>query len=151
MRCSSPRGTGRAWRWPRATQRSSGWRRLRGLRHEPEVAVRGALHDRLGARERDVRVEALDQGEVAVARQERADLGDAEAPVHLGIAAARDIEGQALRRRLERVHLVRVALLPVLERGGEAAEVVAAHLARELAALLARDLDDDVAGDREDT
>jgi len=108
-----------------------------------------ALHDGLGARERDVRVETLDEGEVPVAREQRADLGDAEAPVHLRIAAARDVERQALGRRLERVHLIRVALLPVLERGGEATEIVAAHLAGELAALLARHLDDDVASDGE--
>jgi len=109
-----------------------------------------ALHDRLGARQRDVRVEALDEREVAVTREQRADLGDAEAPVHLRIAAARDVERQALRRRLERVHLIRIAFLPVLERGGEATEIVAAHLAGQLAALRARHVDDDVAGDGED-
>src|SRR6185369_12920364 len=150
MRCSSPRATGPAWRWARAMRRSSAGRRLRGPRHEAEVAVGCALHDGLGARERDLRVEALDEGEVAVARQQRADLGDAEAAVHLRIAAARDVERQALGRRLERVHLIRVTLLPVLERGGEAAEIVAAHLAGQLAALLARHVDDDVACDGED-
>ena len=75
--------------------------------------------------------------------------GMPRAPVHLGVAAAGDVEREALGRLLERLHAIRVALLPVVERGGEAREVVAAHLLGELAPLLPRDVDDHVAGDGE--
>src|SRR5712664_4237174 len=99
---------------------------------EAEVAVRRPLRHRLGARQLHRRVEALDQREVAVAREQRADLRDAERAVHLRVPAARDVERELLLALLQHVHAVGVALLPVLQRGGEVAEAVAAHALGQL-------------------
>ena len=61
-----------------------------------EVAVAGALHDRLGALELELGVVAFAEGAVAVARQEGADLAQAHRLVGLGVAAAHDVEGEGI-------------------------------------------------------
>src|SRR5215510_13860327 len=116
---------------------------------EAEVAVRGALHHGLRARQLHRGIEALHQREVAIAREQRPDLRDAERAVHLGVAAAGDVERELLVGLLEHVHAVGVALLPVLQRGGEVTEAVATHALRQRLALLAGHVDDDPPRDLE--
>src|SRR5689334_19448468 len=59
-----------------------------------EVATRRALHDGLRPREAHLGIEAVDERRVAIARQHRAELGDAEGAVELGVATAGDVELQ---------------------------------------------------------
>src|SRR6185437_3557577 len=61
----------------------------------------------------------------------------AERAVHLRVAAPRDVERELLLAPLQHVHAVGVALLPVLQRGGEVAEAVSAHPLGQGLALLA--------------
>src|SRR5207302_10657697 len=63
-----------------------------GLFAKPEVAARGAFHDRLRPRQLEIRAEAGDHGMVAAAVDERAELGEAELLVELCVAAARHVE-----------------------------------------------------------
>src|ERR1700730_13117845 len=138
--------------WPGEPPVSGGFRTssfrgvaLRPPQLEAEVAVRRPLHHGLGAGQLHRRVEALDQGEVAVTGEQRADLRDAERAVHLGVPAPRDVERELLLALLQHIHAVGVALLPVLQGRGEVAEAVAAPAPGQLLALLARHVDDDPA------
>src|SRR5690606_13074629 len=70
-----------------------------------EVAVGRAAHDGLGAAELDVRVEALHQRAVTVAAARRAQLGQTERPVELGVLAAGDVEREPLLGQLDHLGL----------------------------------------------
>src|SRR3546814_7578496 len=86
----------------RPPRRASAGRRVRriGLRADAisEVAMRCARHDGLCSFEGDAGIEPLAERAVAIARQQVADLAEAHVPVHLGIAAARDVEIEPLAR-----------------------------------------------------
>jgi hypothetical protein len=108
-----------------------------------------ALHDGLRALEIHRAVETLHQGVVAVAGEQRAELRHPEGLVHLRVPAAGHVEGIALGRILEHVHLQRIALAPGLEAAGQVRQPIAARLLGEPSALLARHVHDHVAGEGE--
>src|SRR5216684_4501700 len=57
-----------------------------------KVAVAGALHDGLRARELDVRTKSLGQREVRTADQQESELRLTQLLVELGVSASRNIE-----------------------------------------------------------
>ena len=77
-----------------------------------EIAEGRALHDRLRARELYMRVEPLHQRAVAVAGEDRAQFGDAQGLVQLGIAAACDVKVKHLLAAFQHLDLQRVVLRP---------------------------------------
>src|SRR5690349_18179901 len=82
------------------------------LFHPPvtEIAVAGALHDGLRAGELDAAAKAIGDGEVGRAHQQEAQLGLAERLVELGVAAARDIQGEGVVRLLVDAIIERLVL-----------------------------------------
>src|SRR5258708_24612353 len=85
--------------------------RLRLLR-EAKVAVRGAFHHGLRARELEIRIEALDHGVVAIAMDEVTQIGETELFVEFGVAAARHVEVEPIVARGDDVDIETAAPRP---------------------------------------
>src|SRR5690242_4058223 len=78
-----------------------------------EVAVARALHDGLGTCHLQVRVIALAERAVPIARKQSADLAEAHGLVHLRVAAAGDVEVVVALVAVERFDLEGVLGGPV--------------------------------------
>ncbi len=106
-----------------------------------------AFHDGLGALQFHVGVEAFDQGEIAVAGKQGAQLGDAEGAVQLGVAAASYVEVKGVFAAFELLNFQRAVALPGGQGIGESGQAIVALLAGHGGALLVGDGDDGLAQD----
>ena len=86
---------------------------------------------------------------IALARQHVAELGDAEGPVHLGVAAAGDVERQPLVRLLDQTQFQRAVARPRLPPREERRQRGVAG-GRHRPSLIAGDSRDRLAGDGHD-
>src|SRR3954471_7775842 len=85
----------------------------------PEVAVAGALHDRLGAGELHAGAEALGHRLIGAAHQQEAELRHAEPLVELGVATASDVGVERVRGALDDLVVQGVARGELLEARGQ--------------------------------
>src|SRR5437773_4159803 len=86
--------------------------------HPPvtEIAMVGALHDGLRARELHIGAKSVGDSEVGGADQQESEFGLAERLVKLGVAASRHIERESIVRLLADAVVERLALRVGLER-----------------------------------
>ena len=119
-------------------------RRLFGLRlflhFVPEIAERRALHDRLSPRQFQVLVVPGREVEVPSAGEDETQVLHPEVPVHLGVAAARDVVVIPLLIHLQHVDLKRVVRRPCALARDIGRDVVSTRLLTEGSALVLCDL-----------
>ena len=87
--------------------------RLR-LPGEAEVAMRGAFHHGLRARQPEIGIESLDHRVVAVAMDEMAQFGETELLVEFGVATARHVEIEPIVARRDDLDIEAAASRPDL-------------------------------------
>src|SRR5262249_59769976 len=103
---------------------------------EAEVAAAAALHDGLASREREGVVEALHHGAIPVAVDQHAEVRQAELLEQLGVAAAGDVERQAVLRLVDDLEVEAAGAGPHRFRNLAHARDVAAEPFAPFAALL---------------
>jgi len=93
------------------------------------------IHDGLSAMQGCARVEATDQSEIPVAREQCSHIGDIKRSIHLGIPATSDIEMQFIIPVTQNVDCKGVVFHPVLQGIEKMGGSVPAHALRQVRTL----------------
>ncbi len=110
-----------------------------------------AFHDGLLSFQFHLGIEAVDEGEIAVAGEDGAQLRDAERAIHLGVTTTRDIEMEGALIAAQHFDFQRAIALPGGQGRREIAQASAALLLSHGGALLFGDGNDGFAQDFADT